>query len=172
MGKSLPFALLKVLMCDMNVYGAKWHDSIFILSHASQMMAVLLHKTALGSKRLSWTVYYTLCCNIFIWKFRKIHTSNKVWINKNETLSKMENSVTSTILIQSSWFSSNLKYPWDDYFDKVSYGLTKNYGCYTIFNFWECLIFYDSDFTNRKRQIESKMNFPDIVILYERMIWI
>ena len=70
----------------------------------------------------------------------------KVWINKNETLSKIENSVKSTILIQSNWFSSNLKYMGDGYFDKVSYGLIKNYGCYTIFNFWECLIFYDSDF--------------------------
>ena len=73
----------------------------------------------------------------------------KVWINKNETLSKIENSVTSTILIQSNWSFSNLKYLWDGYFDKVSYGLIKNYRCYTISNFWECLIFYDSDFISK-----------------------
>ena len=77
---------------------------------------------------------------------KQLSSKLKVWINKNETLSKIENSVLSTILIQSSWFFSNIKYPGDGYFDKLSYGFTKNHVCYTVFNSWECLIFYDSDF--------------------------
>ena len=76
---------------------------------------------------------------------------SKVWIDKNETLSKIENSAKSTILIRSSWFSSNIKYIWDGYFDGDSYELTKNYGCYTIFSIWYCLIFYDSDFTSLEK---------------------
>ena len=105
-----------------------------------------------------WFRLYTnsikFCCNsLFGIKIFFSGSPYKVWINKNETLSKIENSVTSTILIQSNWFSSNLKYMWDDYFDKVSYGLIKNYGCYTFFNFWECLIFYDSDFIYQKKAL-------------------
>ena len=79
----------------------------------------------------------TFCCSHLSY----IHES-KLWINKNETLLKIEDSVTSTILIKTNWFFSNLKYLWDGYFDKVSYGLIRNYGCYIIFNFCECLIFW------------------------------
>ena len=85
----------------------------------------------------------------------------KVWINKNEPLKDFENRVTSTILIQSSWSSSNLKYQWGGYFDKVSYEMTKNYWFYTIFHFWGCLIFYDSDFKTFNRVVEFSSTFLD-----------
>ena len=69
----------------------------------------------------------------------------KVWINQNETLSKIENSIINTHNFDP--IKLVFQHSWDGYFDKVSYGLTKNYGYCTIFNFPECLIFYDSDFT-------------------------
>ena len=62
----------------------------------------------------------TICWEDFKLNCKTYHIHNKVWINKNETLSKIEDSVTSTISFQSNWFSSNLKYMWNGYFDKVS----------------------------------------------------
>ena len=50
---------------------------------------------------------------------------------KNLTVLEIENSITSTILLQPSWFYSNIKYLWDAYFDQVSSWLGKNCESFT-----------------------------------------
>ena len=52
--------------------------------------------------------------------------SSKDWVKKNWTVPRIENRITFPILLQSSWFSSKIKYSWDGYFDQVSNWLGKN----------------------------------------------
>ena len=47
---------------------------------------------------------------------------------KNRMAQNLAITKKSTILIQSSWYSSSVKYSWDEYFQQVSWRLDNNCG--------------------------------------------
>ena len=68
-------------------------------------------------------------------------------VSKKIRHSEIENSIKSTILNQSIWNFVKITISWLLDVAGKSAWLIWNCGCYTIFNFWECLIFFDSDFS-------------------------
>ena len=70
----------------------------------------------------------------------------KVWVKKNEILSEIWNSISYTIFDQYKWNFVRIIISFVNDVAGKSAGLNQNCGCYTILNFWECLIFLDSGF--------------------------
>ena len=62
--------LLKVLMCDMNAWGAQWHGDIFILQYTPLKMVLLLHKTALVNFIMPTTVDRKKLILLSNWNFK------------------------------------------------------------------------------------------------------
>ena len=78
----------------------------------------------------------------------------KVGVKKDETISEIENSLTSTIFSHFIWKFVKITISWEhDVAGKPAW-LDQNRGFYMIINFLECLIFFDSDF-----------NSPHLVVL-------
>ena len=95
----------------------------------------------------------------------KIRSSN---IQKKSDTSEIENGLTSTILIKSSWFNSKIKYPWNSYFDKVLYGLTKKLWILYYFQFLQMSNFFSLRLELQCLQYCHKMSLKELRDIYQK----
>ena len=77
----------------------------------------------------------TVYKNVFFSFSKRSISSSKAWVIKNRRVPEILCNIKSTILMQSSWYFSNMNYSWGCHFDKVSLGWRQNCGFFIIGQF-------------------------------------